>query len=127
VVSFLADLAHPGDGHPVDDRTIAELYRLADLVLLPSESEGFGLPVLEAALARTPLVCADIPVLREIAGRDAWTFPAGGDGQAVARAAARALASRPARLRRRVRLGYGWPAVIERTRHVLEATRGGAR
>src|SRR6266545_3264620 len=68
VVNFLHELAGPGGEHPVDDRTIAELYRMADVVLLPSESEGFGLPVLEAGLSRAPLVCADIPVLREVTG-----------------------------------------------------------
>ena len=125
VVSFLHELAGTGGEHPVDDRTIAELYRLADLVLLPSESEGFGLPVLEAGLARAPLVCADIPVLREVADDGAWTFPAGSDGGAVAAAAERALASRAARLRRRVLRGYGWPSVLERIERVVEAAHGG--
>jgi glycosyltransferase involved in cell wall biosynthesis len=124
VVTFLTDLAAHGGEHPVDDRAIAELYRMADLVLLPSESEGFGLPVLEAALSRAPLVHADIPVLREIAAGDAWTFPAGSGSEAVAHAAEQALASRPARLRRRALLGYGWPSVLERMERVLEASRG---
>jgi glycosyltransferase involved in cell wall biosynthesis len=126
VVSFLHEHAGPGGEHPVDDRTIAELYRMADLVLLPSESEGFGLPVLEAGLSRAPLVCADIPVLREVAGAGAWTFPAGGEAGSVAAAAERALASRAARLRRRTLQGYGWPSVLERMQRVMaaEASRG---
>jgi mannosylglucosylglycerate synthase len=125
VVSFLHELAGPDGVHPVDDRTIAELYRMADLVLLPSESEGFGLPVLEAGLSRAPLVCADIPVLREVAGDGAWTFPAGSDGAAVAAAAEAALQDRPTRLRRRARTEYGWPAVLERIERVVEASHGG--
>jgi glycosyltransferase involved in cell wall biosynthesis len=120
VVHFLYEFAGPDGEHPVDDRTIAELYRMADVVLLPSESEGFGLPVLEAGLSRAPLVCADIPVLREVAGGGAWTFPAGSGGDAVAAAAERALASRAARLRRRTLDGYGWPAVLERIQQVIE-------
>jgi glycosyltransferase involved in cell wall biosynthesis len=120
VVSFLHELAGAGGEHPVDDRTIAELYRMADLVLLPSESEGFGLPVLEAGLSRAPLVCADIPVLREVAGAGAWTFPAGGDAGAVAAAAERALGSRAARLRRRTLRTYGWASVLERIQRVIE-------
>jgi glycosyltransferase involved in cell wall biosynthesis len=125
VVSFLHEHAGPDGEHPVDDRTIAELYRMADLVLLPSESEGFGLPVLEAGLSRAPLVCADIPVLREVAGGGAWTFPAGGTAADVASAVERALASRAARLRRRVLTGYGWPSVLERMERVIEASCGG--
>jgi mannosylglucosylglycerate synthase len=120
VVHFLYQLAGPDGGHPVDDRTIAELYRMADLVLLPSESEGFGMPVLEAGLSRAPLVCADIPVLREVAGGGAWTFPAASGAGAVAVAVERALASRAARLRRRTLTGYGWPAVLERMERVIE-------
>jgi mannosylglucosylglycerate synthase len=120
VVHFLYELAGPRGEHPVDDRTIAELYRMADLVLLPSESEGFGLPVLEAGLSRAPLVCADIPVLREVAGGGAWTFPAGSGGAAVAAVVGRALASRTARLRRRTLNGYAWPAVLERIERVID-------
>jgi glycosyltransferase involved in cell wall biosynthesis len=125
VVTFLHELAGPGGEHPVDDRAIAELYRMADLVLLPSESEGFGLPVLEAALSRAPLVCADLAVLREAAGGDAWTFPVGGGAEAAAQAAARALASRPARFRRRVSKRYGWPAVLKRMEAVIEVAGDG--
>ncbi len=124
VVRFLYELAGPTSEHPVDDRAITELYRMADLVLLPSESEGFGLPVLEAALSRAPLVCGDLPVLREIVAGGAWTFPAGAGAEAVAAAASRALRSRAARLRRRALRGYGWPAVVRRIERVLEASRG---
>jgi glycosyltransferase involved in cell wall biosynthesis len=120
VVHFLYEFAGPDGEHPVDDRTIAELYRMADLVLLPSESEGFGLPVLEAGLSRAPLVCADIPVLREVAGGGAWTFPAGSGGDVVAATAERALSSRAARLRRRTLTGYAWPAVMEQIEQVIE-------
>ncbi len=42
------------------------LYRRAVLVLHPSRYEGFGLPVLEAASRGAPVVCADVPALREL-------------------------------------------------------------
>jgi glycosyltransferase involved in cell wall biosynthesis len=125
VVTFLHEFADPGGSHPVDDRTIADLYRMADVVLLPSESEGFGLPVLEAGLCRAPLVCADIPVLREVGAGGTWTFPSGSDGPAVAAVVARALRSRSARLFRRTLREYGWPAVLERIERVVEASHGG--
>ena len=125
VVRFLHELAGADGRHPVDDRSIAELYRLADVVLLPSESEGFGLPVVEAGLSGTPLVCADIPVLREVSGGAAWTFRPGAGGDDVAAAVARALSSRTARLRRQARRGYGWPAVLERVEHVIDEALGG--
>jgi glycosyltransferase involved in cell wall biosynthesis len=47
---------------------IAVLYRSALLVLQPSESEGFGLPVIEALACGAAVVASDIPVLREVGG-----------------------------------------------------------
>jgi mannosylglucosylglycerate synthase len=118
VVCFLHELA-PADGtHPVDDRSLADLYRMADVVLLPSESEGFGLPLLEAALCRVPLVCADIPVLGELA-TGAFTFPEAGGPDAVARALQRALSSRVARAKRAVVGRYSWEAVVQRIERIV--------
>jgi glycosyltransferase involved in cell wall biosynthesis len=50
----------------VDERTLAALYRRAAVLLLPSEREGFGLPVIEALASGTPVVASDLPVLREV-------------------------------------------------------------
>jgi glycosyltransferase involved in cell wall biosynthesis len=47
------------------------LMRAADVFAFPSRYEGFGLPVLEAMAQSTPVVSADIPVLREVAGDEA--------------------------------------------------------
>ena len=117
VVAFCFEQA--GDKHPVSDANVAELYRLADAVLLPSESEGFGLPVLEGGLARSPVVCTDLEVLKEVGGGGIWTFPAKAGAEAVAAAVSAALASRAARLRRRVRRQYSWGSVLNRLERLL--------
>ena len=52
----------------VDRGTLAAIYRRAALTLLPSEREGFGLPLVESLACGTPMVASDIPVLREIGG-----------------------------------------------------------
>ncbi|HTK63028.1 MAG TPA: glycosyltransferase family 4 protein [Pseudonocardia sp.] len=44
----------------------ADLYAAADLVMLPSTWEGWGLPVVEAACARKLIVAGPYPVLEEI-------------------------------------------------------------
>ncbi len=62
----------------VDRATLAAVYRRSALALLPSEREGFGLPVIEALACGTPVVASDIPVLREIGG-GAVTYCAMGD------------------------------------------------
>jgi glycosyltransferase involved in cell wall biosynthesis len=109
-VVFLREL---GDPHPVDDEMVAELYQLASAVLLTSESEGFGLPVLEAGLMRVPVVCSDLDVFREVAGDAAWTFPVDGSPEVVADALAAALAGRQARLQARAG-AYDWSRVLPR-------------
>jgi glycosyltransferase involved in cell wall biosynthesis len=57
----------------IDRDVLAAVYRRAALVLLPSEREGFGLPVVEAMACGTPVVASDLPVLREV-GCEAATY-----------------------------------------------------
>jgi hypothetical protein len=45
---------------------IADAYALADLVLITSKEEGFGLPVLEAGVARKPLFVSRIRPFEEL-------------------------------------------------------------
>lgn len=54
----------------VADEHLVALYRAADAFVYPSLVEGFGLPLLEAMAAGTPVVASDIPVFAELA-RDA--------------------------------------------------------
>lgn len=56
---------------------LARLYRGAAAVLLPSEGEGFGLPLLEALACAAPAVASDIPALREVGGEAACFAPVG--------------------------------------------------
>ena len=56
---------------------LASLYRRAALVLLPSEREGFGLPIVEAMACGTPVVASDLDVLREVGGSAATYCPVG--------------------------------------------------
>lgn len=56
---------------------LVKAYQDADLVVLPSRYEGFGLPVVEAMACGTPMLCSDIPVLKEIGGEAAFYTPLG--------------------------------------------------
>lgn len=60
------------------DRTaLAKLYRRAELVLVTSEAEGFGLPVIEALACGSGVIASDIPSLREVGGDAAVYCPVG--------------------------------------------------
>jgi len=93
-------------------RELADLYGLADALVLPSENEGFGLPMLEAGLRRLPIVCTDIPALRENGGDEATYVPLNADGAAWARAIDTKLTTLPiARQHRRARQNE-WPRIL---------------
>ncbi len=49
-------------------KTVQDIYRGADLFLFLTRYEGFGLPVVEAQAMDIPVICSDIPVLREVGG-----------------------------------------------------------
>jgi glycosyltransferase involved in cell wall biosynthesis len=50
----------------IDNPTLAALYARARAVLLTSEAEGFGLPVVEALSCGAVVVASDLPVTREV-------------------------------------------------------------
>ena len=100
----------------LDEKVLAAVYRRAALVLLPSEREGFGLPLVEAMACGTPVLASDLPVLREV-GCDAALYCPVGDVQAWSKSSARLLrerSERPARWAERRAKGiahaakFGW-------------------
>jgi glycosyltransferase involved in cell wall biosynthesis len=52
----------------IDRATLAAIYRRSALLLMPSEREGFGLPVVESLMCGTPVVASGIAALREVGG-----------------------------------------------------------
>jgi glycosyltransferase involved in cell wall biosynthesis len=109
------------------DAVIADFYRLADALILPSREEGFGIPLLEAALTRLPIFCSDISPLRALGQADASYFSPDADPASVAElVSARLDASAAARFAARTKREYTWSQVY--ARHVaplLESIKGG--
>jgi glycosyltransferase involved in cell wall biosynthesis len=104
---------------------LAEVYRRAAVVLVPSEAEGFGLPVIEALACGSAVVASDIPALRE-AGGPAVTYAPVGDVSSWSELVTRMLtdpAAAPARADRLAWAGrYSWAAhaeIIASTYHRL--------
>jgi glycosyltransferase involved in cell wall biosynthesis len=59
---------------------VARLIAGARALLMPSFAEGYGLPIVEARAAGTPVIAADIPVFREIAPEATFRAPLDGSG-----------------------------------------------
>lgn len=72
---------HPENGKKlhwlqgIDDIDLQAVYRRADGLVIASEGEGFGLPLIEAAHHQKPVLARDIEVFREIAVEGTQFFP----------------------------------------------------
>jgi glycosyltransferase involved in cell wall biosynthesis len=107
----------------VSDVPEAELVALlgsAQVAVVPSLYEGFGLPAIEAMACATPLVASAAGALPEVVG-DAGVLVPPGDPEALA-AALGALLDDPERRDvlgaaglARARTSFGWPATAART------------
>jgi glycosyltransferase involved in cell wall biosynthesis len=56
------------------DEALLQLYSVASSLLMASEGEGFGLPLVEAARHALPIITRDLAVFRELAGEHAFYF-----------------------------------------------------
>jgi glycosyltransferase involved in cell wall biosynthesis len=121
-VPGLPPLVLAGPGHTGRDDRVIRLGYLSQVelrsvvagaaaVVLPSRDEGFGLPVLEALACNVPVVCSDIPALREVAGGQATLVPYG-NVEALAAALTQALEDPPSAevlaARRAHAAGFTW-------------------
>jgi glycosyltransferase involved in cell wall biosynthesis len=64
----IGDALHQPSEGPIERSVLAGLYRRARAVLVTSDAEGFGLPVIEALACGAVVFASDIPVLREVGG-----------------------------------------------------------
>ena len=112
----------------VPDEDLPWLYRGAELAVVPSQYEGFGLSALEAMACGTPVLAADASSLPEVVG-DAGELFAPGDPALLARRIAEITAAPERRAAMRERglaraAGFSWDRTARR---VLEVYREAAR
>ena len=113
-VNFLYQYGEGDDHLQLPDACVADLYRLADALIFPSRREGFGIPVLEAGLARLPVFAADIPTVEESAGQWAHRFDPDGNPQRVANQILDHLENNPGyQLHRRVIHQFSWQSIVQ--------------
>jgi glycosyltransferase involved in cell wall biosynthesis len=107
-----------GDG--IDDRTLAHLLDLAQVLALPSAYEAYGFVFVEALARGVPCVGCDVGGVREAVGEGGILIPRFGDRAALATALVRLLGdetlrrSLGARGRERVLATLTWRKTAER-------------
>jgi glycosyltransferase involved in cell wall biosynthesis len=98
----------------IDLKVVADLYRVADLMFMPSHQEGFGMPVLEAGLLGLPVVASRaVPAAAEIGGTDVLRFSLEDPPQQLAQHLfSWAEEDKRLRLARRTRQNFTWQAIF---------------
>jgi glycosyltransferase involved in cell wall biosynthesis len=97
----------------IDETIVGDLFRISDVIFMPSHREGFGMPVLEAGLSGVPVMCSHIPAAEEIGRDDVLQFDPRQPAAVTAESLAKLVENNPlSRFRRRVRLHYTWQALF---------------
>lgn len=94
---------------------VSDLFRVSDMLFMPSHREGFGMPILEAALVGMPIVSTEIPAAVELGEDNVILFDNDENPAYVAGRIIGWLERSPVyRLRRQVRQNYTWEAIFRR-------------
>lgn len=104
---------------------LVRLYSAAQIAIVPSLYEGFGLPAAEAMSCGTPLIATNGGALPEVVGDAGMLVPAG-DADALAAAIKRLLNDEEAQRRmseagrRRVEQNFSWEQAAQKTLEVYQ-------
>lgn len=101
-----------GEKATLTDDDVRSLYQTADALVFPSTQEGFGLPLLEAALHSVPVFCSSIPAHREVAA-GATFFRLSSKPASIARKLRSAPAVKARQQRRRLMAQYSWQRITQ--------------
>ena len=85
------EISFPSQGHDVPSQALVQYYLQADLFVLTSMLETFGIVILEAMAAGLPVVCFDAPGVRDVMRPDCGAVCPPRDIQAMTQAVGRLL------------------------------------
>ena len=111
---------------PQPHHLLSTYYRAADVCLVPSRSESFGLVALEASACGVPVVAADVGGLRTLVDHGGNGLRIAGRDPALYTAAVRSILDDPSLAQSMARRGaekagrYSWTATAGRLRRIFE-------
>ena len=115
-----------GEKGALTDHDVRSLYHMADLLFFPSTQEGYGLPLIEAALHGVPVFCSHIPAHREVAvGATFFKLTASPKGLARKIKAHPAVQAR--QLQRQMMVRLAWSRIVQEMLEPLLSGRNAPR
>ncbi|HZU74774.1 MAG TPA: glycosyltransferase [Acidimicrobiales bacterium] len=111
---------------PQPHELVSSYYRAADVCVVPSRSESFGLVALESAACGTPVVASAVGGLRQLVRHGETGLLVERRSPAAFAAALRSVLDDPGRARAmaagaaRMALGYSWATAAERLRRLCD-------
>jgi glycosyltransferase involved in cell wall biosynthesis len=116
--------SNPESGYTIALPLVRELYRVCDILFIPSHREGFGMPILEAGLIGMPVFSSEIPAAGEIGGKEVRRFSHEATPAEVAKLVLNWAQTSPTlHLRQRIRQNYTWQAIFQQD--ILSLLAGG--
>ena len=104
-----------GEPYEIEMDVVGDLYRISDIIFMPSHREGFGMPVLEAGLVGIPVICSNtVPAAVEIGDQDAILFDIDEDPSQLATVILEwSQTSHQHHFKHVVRTKFTWDAIFE--------------
>lgn len=100
-------------GGVLSDDDVRSLYQMADVLFFPSTQEGYGLPLIEAALHGVPVFCSDIPAHREVAVEGAAFFKLTSSPKGIARKVKADVCVRQRKQKRQLMTRLRWRRITQ--------------
>lgn len=112
-------------GYTIGLDLLREIFRVCDILFMPSHREGFGMPVIEAGLIGMPVFTTRIPAAQEIGGQNVTVFSGEDTPDKVAETLLQWVRSNATQqLKRHIRQNYTWQAIFRQ--NILPMLREGA-
>lgn len=103
----------PDEPFYIELEVVGDLFRVCDVMFMPSHGEGFGMPVVEAGLVGLLVVSTSVPAAEEIGGKEVRVFDPETDPDQLADDIIDWIEANPVlRYRRRIRQNFTWQGIF---------------